>query len=319
MIFCLMFLVFLSKGISVTTCLLQQRRKVYKADFSIESMAISKIFVEGLGEYATSTGNLVANARELGGRLASMRTDALARLVTAGDGKANIGKSEGARVGLEFNYVKGGNPVVVKYDRLSVPFAQRTVDANSRNQYLCTNSTRRYEQHAKQAEREEKSGVPYEQRTALMLVRDNFNMSPNENLNQFAFFLEDLAVKEGEKSYFVLNGRNPIIVSLIDKDIVDGKRDSQFLQNPSGTIVVPYGWFRSLGDRSELDGCSRGASYCGNRARGVFEASTLQGAKPTQKIVAESYSPAKIERALRHFRIGGLSREFLQYLRNRKN
>jgi hypothetical protein len=254
--------------------------------------------VEGLGEYVTSIGDLVTNARELKGRLASVRTDAFVRLRTAGDRKPNIGKTEGARVSLEFDYVKGAAPIVVKYNRLAIPLAQITVDANSRNQYLCTDSTKRYEEHVKRAEKEEHLGIPFARRTALILPRMNFDMSPDVNQNAFAFFLEDLAEREGENSYFVLNGRNPVTVYLINKDIIDGKKDPQLLQNPSGTVVVPYGWFWSLGDRSGLYGNGRGADDCVGRARGVLKAST-EGAKPTQKTARTNILETSVLSALK--------------------
>jgi hypothetical protein len=233
-------------------------------------MITQTTYVEGLGKYATSTGDLAANVKELRGRLASMRDNAFARLKTSGINVVNIGKTEGTRVALEFDYIRGANPVVVKYDKLSPVLAKKTVEANRQDQYLCTNSTRRYDVNARTAEREDKSGIPFKDRTALLLSRDNFNMSPTENANCFAFFLEDLA---SENSYFVLNGKVPITVYPIDKTIVDGKCNTQLLQNPNGTIVVPYGWFRSLGNRSGLDGYDRYAYICDDTARGMYEAS----------------------------------------------
>jgi len=252
--------------------------------------------IRGLGKFTTSVGNLVTNVNELKGRLASLRNDALLRLKTSGN--QNIGKTEGTRVALEFDYIKGANPVVIKYDKLSLSLAEKVVRANRVNKYHCTDSTKRYDTNAKKAEKEEQSGVPYEKRSAILLPRENFKMSLDENSNHFAFFLEDLAGKEGENSYFALNEKNPIEVYLIDKKIVDGERDLQLLQSQGGTIVVPYGWFRSLDSRSELDGNGRNANYYDDRARGVLEGS---GEATSPKILSLPYTQRQIITELNRF------------------
>ena len=255
-------------------------------------MITQRTSVEGLGEVAPSVGNLADNVRDLRGRLISVRNDAYARIKTAGTAK--LGKTEGTRVAVEFDYIKGEFPVAVEYDKLSLDLARRAVIANSQGKYSCTDSTERYDKKRKIAEREEKSGVSHQERTAVLLPREDFNMSPLKNPNHFAFFLKDLAEKEGESSYFVLNGNNPIRVYLVDKAIVDGKKDSQLLENPNGTIVVPYAWFRSLVDGSGLGGLGSAVS-CDYGARGV-----LSGApKAPQKTSRTSKLKLEVTQALR--------------------
>ena len=248
--------------------------------------------VKGLGIVAQSDGNLYTNAKDLKGRIISIEDEARARIQTAG--KENIGETEGTRAAVELTYIKNDIPVAVKYDKLSQTIAKRAVEANSKNKYLCTNSTERYDINRKIADKEEKSGIPDIERTAIVLPRDDFNMSPLENSSQFNFFFEDMAEEEGKNSYFNLNKKVPVHVYLINKSITDGKKGSDVLENLNGTIIVPYMWFGGLDARSELGGVGRLAGDCGNGARGV-----LGAPKASQKISQVlPYNPKQIDKYL---------------------
>ncbi len=244
-------------------------------------MITQKAYVEGLGEYATSTGDLAENVRDLKGRLASVRNEAFARIHTAG--KENIG-ADGTKFAVEFDYFKGEQPVAVKYDKLSLALAKRAGKANRRDRYCCTDSGERYDSSRKKAEK---------RKGAVLLPRENFIISPFKNPDIFAFFFGDTASETGDDSYFVFNKKQPIQVYLIDKAIVDGKKNPELLENLNGTIVVPYGWFGSLGSRSGLGGDLRDADLHLDRARGVSESAK---GTPRQKFqVFIHYTPEQID------------------------
>lgn len=223
--------------------------------------------LEGLGPIVQSDGDLYTNVKDLKDGFISVRDEALLRIMTAG--KENIGAIEGTRTAVKLGYIKNDAPVALKYDKLSPAIAKRAVEANSKGKYLCTNSTEMYDTNRRIADREEYSEIPYKNRRAIVLPREDFNMSPSENSSKFAFFFEDMS---GDNSYFAFNKKFPISVYLINKDIIDGKKDSGILENPDGTIIVPYMWFRSLESRSGLDGDDGDASYCNDGTRGVFGA-----------------------------------------------
>jgi len=259
-------------------------------------MISKRNLIHGLGFVVQSDGNLSTNVQDLGGRLISVRDEAFTRVHTAG--KECIGQSEGTRVSVEFDYISGQPPVAIKYSQLSPSLARRTVVANTANRYHCTGSTARYNQHRKTAESQEKRSVPYEKRTAVVIPRGNFDMSPAENSGLFNFFLGDMAKAEGIDSYIVLNKGVPITVYPISKDIVDGKRDRHLLENPNGTIIVPYGWFRSLDVRSELSASSRGAEVANLRARGVLDQSA-EGASQKSSSANLLYNKTDVTREIK--------------------
>src|SRR3989338_9443958 len=186
-------------------------------------MISKKTNVEGLGIVAQSDGDLYTNVRDLKGRLISLRDEAYARIQTSGN--EDIGKTDGTRTAVELTYIKSDVPVALKYDKLSLTIAKRAVEANSKGKYLCTGSTERYDTNREIADKEDKDGIPYKERTAIVLPRDSFNMSPLENSSQFNFFFEDMAEKKGKNSYFNLNKKALVHVYLIDKDMIDGKKD----------------------------------------------------------------------------------------------
>jgi len=255
-------------------------------------MISRKTNVEGLGIVAQSSGNLYTNVKDLKGRLISIEEEAYARIKTAGG--ENIGATEGTRAAVELTYIKNDIPVALKYDKLSPAIAKRAVEANSKGKYLCTNSTKRYDTNRKIADQEDKSGIPYKERTAIVLPRDSFNMSPLENSSQFNFFFGDMAEKEGKNSYFNLNKKVPISVCLIDKDIINGKEDSSVLENLNGTIIVPYIWFGGFDGRSGLSGYW-GGNYCNGRVRGVLGAPKAQ-----QKISKANALEIEVANALKN-------------------
>lgn len=264
------------------------------------------VFVKGLGEVAYSDGSLAVNRRDLKGRLISPRNEAYARIHTAG--KEDIGKTDGTRVALEVDYMKGELPILARYDRLNLALAKQVVDANSQGKYYCTDSTKKYETKRKLADKEEKQGKSPQERTAIALPRDSFGMTLTENRQQLDFILQDT----GEQ-YFELNGKVLINFYPIDKKVVDGNSPN-LLTNANGTIVVPYLWFGCLDYGSGLYG--RYAYYYG-RARGVSGSSAegapkISGETQVQKQVSE-YSQRDIERELK--RISRLETE-LQKSRN---
>lgn len=246
-------------------------------------MISKRISVEGLGTVVQSEGNLSDNFNDLGGGLISLRDEAYSRIKTAG--KEDIGKFDTTRTAVELNYIRNDFPVAIKYDRLSREITEWVVNANyTFMQYICTRSTERYDTNRKIAERENKDGVPYEERKAIILPRGSrenkfgipckdrttaldveqnmFSMSPLENTNEFKFFLEDMAAQEGENSYFAFNKNTPIKVYLINKDIIE--RDA------IGTCIVPYILFDGLCNNSELWGDDR---HAGDRfsTRGILK------------------------------------------------
>lgn len=235
----------------------------------MKSMISKRINVKGLGIIATSDGDLYENVEDLKGRIITVRNEACARIKTAG--KENIGKTEGTRVSILGIYLKEELPVWQRKLIFPKNLAKLLVNANSKNKYYSTGSTKEYEQARKNADAEEKGGVAPEERSAIVLPsKEVFEMSLSKNRNQLDFILQDLA-----EQYLQLNG-HPIKFYPIDAGIVDGTQPD-LLTKPYGTIQN-YMWFGGLDGRSELLGCD-GVAYYDDWARGVFKKSA-EGTSP---------------------------------------
>jgi len=211
-------------------------------------MITQRVYVEGLGEVATSVGDLSTNVKDLNGKLISVRDDAYSRI------HANVGQAEGTRVSMIVNYLKGENPILVKQDKFPVRLAKELVIANRQGRYFSTGSEKQYEQSAKLAEKEVKSGIaPADRKAILCPSRAVFSMSPSENPEHLAFVFEDVAAEYYKKN------KQPIKFYPIDSQIVD---------ETNGTIQN-YTWFSGLDGESVLLGSGRDPDFCVGSARGV--------------------------------------------------
>jgi len=227
-------------------------------------------YVDGVGEFPTSVGDLATNVQELRGRLTSVSNDAYTRIVTAG--KQDVGKTEGTRVSMIINYLKGEKPVLLKQERFPIGLARKLIEANSKKRYYSTNSEKAYETAIKTAEQENKQGIEPKKRTAIICPsRIDFSMSPDENKSHYEFVFGDMAYENKENrglSYFQLN-KGPITFCPIDVGTVDSINGA--IQN--------YLWFRSLDNGSVLIGSYRNANYCIGRARGALKRTHEAGRK----------------------------------------
>lgn len=225
-------------------------------------MITQRVFVEMLGEVVHSRGSLIGNRMDLRGRLITPRDEAFARIHTAG--KGDIGKTDGTRVALEVDYLPGEPPVLSRYDTLNPDFVDEVIEANIWGEYYCSESKDRYGEKRKLADTEANQEIPFPERTAITLPSYNFHMTLKINYEVLEFILQDLG-----RSYFEKNNKVPINFYPLDKKVVDGSQPSK-LTNLNGTIVVPFLWFRSLKDNSELSGDNSVAHYIG-MARGLSD------------------------------------------------
>ena len=192
-------------------------------------------FVEGLGQVMQSEGDFYALLQDLKGHLMTPREEAYARLATKDS--THIGQTKGIWTTAGFEYARGMMPILNLRSRLlNRTLAKRAIKANSAGRYFSTETTKEYEESAKEAEG---SLDPVDRTVIVLPSRTQFTLSDKENWDIMQAILKDQA-----KPYFEFNG--PIEVYPVLAGDVDSQGGTLLTQLWVGGLDIRRSYF--IGD-----------------------------------------------------------------------